>query len=812
MAARNATFASSTTKTLATLRLQQDLQEFMRAPPLPREKFNSGIKWGIEAQPTDENIFVWDALMMAASGPLRGQEVRMRLVFPDNYPANPPDVKLLTSIESHPNVFGAWICLDMLKNPEMYASPYKGWSAAYRVSAILLQLYGFLLVDESMDQLYGGNVKRKGANRGAAVAVVATLASEDQPAADKQNGVKPAGPSNRAGRKLAATADKLDKGAVISASNGSCSAVIDEGMLERLDDHLMRAILSGLAAKDLLNCMATAPSRLARVAADVKQRGDLECFYTKRRYTDEVLGFGVSREWHAGRRSNELRALVVRLDYLSLSTFVEAKVRRSAWNAPIDAFLPLYLNPDHGQRALKALPGCVEHILSKNLANPSINASMGGAAPRWLLRVLAQAMNSLVVEMVRLDKGDVPTHMSDAALRGFAHLHHLLVAVALGPHGVLLVDEARRDVKRFIVDGKSRHKSTCPDLGVLLVELMLVPKEEVPWGDFLPPFLRELLARQVRWVIKPEDRPKIVESNPYTQAAAQWAGMPGCNCDMCTAARARAAAAHLAAAKAKQNKPAAQASSSTKGPRVFNFGVVAGENLQGDGPDSFKRMKQHFESAVTGLRTVQLTCWFGLELARPQTEVGLMKELEVVKQAYDECSGAPPALTLDAFNQHARKVLAAGSWGAALGGLRVGVRCEGVKPDPRPVWASALRQAVLDSYLAGYHNDPAPWGSGPPEPVQGTYRPPAKAPQQPPPPLSPPLSSSDAAGVGGSGWTQVVRKVPSERPKTKRQEGPWSGVYVSDARRLANVKRVFGSPFVDWEGENKPVMALEEGK
>ena len=40
--------------------------------------------------------------MVAASGPLQGQ------------PA-PPDVRLRTPISNHPNVFGDWICLDMLK-------------------------------------------------------------------------------------------------------------------------------------------------------------------------------------------------------------------------------------------------------------------------------------------------------------------------------------------------------------------------------------------------------------------------------------------------------------------------------------------------------------------------------------------------------------------------------------------------------------------------------------------------------------------------------------------------------------------------
>jgi hypothetical protein len=81
-----------------------------------------------------------------------------------------------------------------------------------------------------------------------------------------------------------------------------------------------------------------------------------------------VLGYGLSREWHYGsapassgsrtgqwrsesyhdsrpasgsRQGQTLRSAIVRLDYLSLPAFASGRVQRSAWNAPIDGFLPL---------------------------------------------------------------------------------------------------------------------------------------------------------------------------------------------------------------------------------------------------------------------------------------------------------------------------------------------------------------------------------------------------------------------------------------------------------------------------------------
>ena len=64
----------------------------------------------------------------------------------------------MTPLPEHPNVFGGWVCLDLLKEYAM--GPYQGWSACYDLPAILLQLYDFLLVDDKVDQDYGGAARR----------------------------------------------------------------------------------------------------------------------------------------------------------------------------------------------------------------------------------------------------------------------------------------------------------------------------------------------------------------------------------------------------------------------------------------------------------------------------------------------------------------------------------------------------------------------------------------------------------------------------------------------------------------------------
>jgi len=67
------------------------------------------------------------------------------LIFPKNYPISPPNARLQTYIP-HSHVYGTWICLDML---ETHYSPerYSGWSSAYSIQSILIQLQSFLFND-----------------------------------------------------------------------------------------------------------------------------------------------------------------------------------------------------------------------------------------------------------------------------------------------------------------------------------------------------------------------------------------------------------------------------------------------------------------------------------------------------------------------------------------------------------------------------------------------------------------------------------------------------------------------------------------
>ena len=122
-------------QTNSTRRLQKDFKE-LRDATVPLV--------GVAAAPTESNFFVWRAnLRGPETSAFYGGVFHLEITFPQNYPVSPPDIRLKTTIP-HPNVFGDKICLDMLEPKKKDSGWYDGWSSAYTVESILIQLQSFL--------------------------------------------------------------------------------------------------------------------------------------------------------------------------------------------------------------------------------------------------------------------------------------------------------------------------------------------------------------------------------------------------------------------------------------------------------------------------------------------------------------------------------------------------------------------------------------------------------------------------------------------------------------------------------------------
>ena len=116
----------------ATRRLLKDFKEMQSC---------QDTTFNVSCAPLDDDLFVWHGNLSAPEGSnWEGSLYHFELRFPQNYPIQPPSLKLFSEID-HPCVMSQSICLDLFNPPQKDG---RGWSPAYTVQSILLQLQSFL--------------------------------------------------------------------------------------------------------------------------------------------------------------------------------------------------------------------------------------------------------------------------------------------------------------------------------------------------------------------------------------------------------------------------------------------------------------------------------------------------------------------------------------------------------------------------------------------------------------------------------------------------------------------------------------------
>ena len=110
-------------------RLQRDYKELMEA----REPLV-----GVTAKPLPNDMFTWHGNIRGPVGTKWETGVfHFEMSIPIDYPVSPPSITIFAPIP-HPNVFGNTLCLDMLDTKNRMI--YQGWSSAYTIETILIQL------------------------------------------------------------------------------------------------------------------------------------------------------------------------------------------------------------------------------------------------------------------------------------------------------------------------------------------------------------------------------------------------------------------------------------------------------------------------------------------------------------------------------------------------------------------------------------------------------------------------------------------------------------------------------------------------
>ncbi|KAL0488051.1 ubiquitin conjugating enzyme E2 [Acrasis kona] len=350
------------------------------------------------ACPVSEKTFLlWHANMMGAEGSrYAGVVFHLSLLFPNDYPLSPPDVRLLTTVHrSH--VYGSWICLDMLETH--YTNElYSGWSTAYSLSSILLQLQSYLFDDKDHkdDPEYFRPIpsRVKECVRNARLYKCSECPHnmrinkpwpytpwmklrlngkfKPKPATLKRRENAPKKPKKQ---KNILNGEKFEDYGLLE---GRLASVAIEGewieeeweepaqdeeknsleqvktLLTDLPMEVLVHILSCLSEVDLKNTKMV-PNTFVHQASleccrlfDIK-RDPMMCFHTKLNHLESVLGIGINLRRNP--ISNVLSYADSPLDVLSWKAYTDHRVVKGVWRQPFEFWLPLYINKEHAGRA-----------------------------------------------------------------------------------------------------------------------------------------------------------------------------------------------------------------------------------------------------------------------------------------------------------------------------------------------------------------------------------------------------------------------------------------------------------------------------
>mmetsp|Transcript_477 Transcript_477/g.1940 ORF Transcript_477/g.1940 Transcript_477/m.1940 type:complete len:166 (+) Transcript_477:171-668(+) len=123
----------------AVLLLRKQLKELSRNPI---EGFSAGLI-------DDSNVFEWEIMIMGPPDTMyEGGFFRAKMVFPKDYPNNPPSVQFVSEMW-HPNVYDdGKVCISILHSPGDdplgYEQANERWSPVQTVETIMLSIISML--------------------------------------------------------------------------------------------------------------------------------------------------------------------------------------------------------------------------------------------------------------------------------------------------------------------------------------------------------------------------------------------------------------------------------------------------------------------------------------------------------------------------------------------------------------------------------------------------------------------------------------------------------------------------------------------
>eukprot|EP01105_Mastigella_eilhardi_P025147 TRINITY_DN6734_c0_g1_i1.p1 TRINITY_DN6734_c0_g1~~TRINITY_DN6734_c0_g1_i1.p1 ORF type:complete len:176 (-),score=34.21 TRINITY_DN6734_c0_g1_i1:57-584(-) len=132
-------FRRSGGSSMALKRLMQEYKKMTEDPPP-----------GVVAGPVDEsNFFVWEAIILGPPDTdYNGGAFRALLMFPADYPLNPPKMRFTVPMW-HPNIYpNGEVCISILhppgEDPNHYESIVERWTPVQSIEKILISVISML--------------------------------------------------------------------------------------------------------------------------------------------------------------------------------------------------------------------------------------------------------------------------------------------------------------------------------------------------------------------------------------------------------------------------------------------------------------------------------------------------------------------------------------------------------------------------------------------------------------------------------------------------------------------------------------------
>ena len=430
--------------------------------------------------PLEDNLLEWHVNFKPNEGIYQGIIFHVILLFNSDpeqpfYPHSPPKIKLCNKIY-HPNVFWhdsnnyPYICLDLLKNRNYYTPRYSGWSTAYTLGSILMQLSTFFF-ETKIEQEGGYTLENQ--------------VSPQQVEECRQSSLNFV--CHQCGHSHRSPVPAINP--VENTSQGSFQGTLLENKRTNtsLADNpdVIRHILQFLPPSTIKVCQWVEKSWMTALT-QIDNRRQIVCFHSKLPLGSNLMGIGINVVYH--KKNNTLRTISSQFDYLSHQAYQNG-VRGSTWNHTITHFLPLVINKSNIKQGFPIVIKTIGEIMKTNIVG-SVD----------ILNFFATFMNSIVVELFKVGrKGQINRYASEKAMVGYTCLHHLLLYL-LSKYPKIRT-EANKKLELFLSDESHRRKKKVPDLGRFLVYLA-VSSPEYNWTNFKYIYLKETFIRNVRWMIK----------------------------------------------------------------------------------------------------------------------------------------------------------------------------------------------------------------------------------------------------------------------------------------------------------------------